>query len=195
MNKLKAEKQEIVIRALVEGASIRSVERMTGVHRDTIIRLGVRVGTTCRSILDELMRDLNCERIELDEVWMFVGKKERHVREDEDKSEVGDHWCWVALDSESKLVPAFRVGKRDAETARVLLRSEVPHGVAEVEDHCADGCHRLLHPDAAYGELGLSAWYRFDEDLEADIHHLERDGDLLAGEGLYGFGVPEAIAG
>ncbi len=68
MNKLKADKQEAAIRALVEGASIRSVERMTGAHRDTITRLMVNVGTTCGSILGELMRGLTCERIELDEV-------------------------------------------------------------------------------------------------------------------------------
>lgn len=115
MNKLKPDKQEAVIRALVEGASIRSVERMTGVHRDTIMRLGVKVGTTCHSILDELMRDLNCERIELDEVWCYVGKKQRHVRDD-DGSEVGDFWTWVSMDSDSKLVPSFMVGKRDAAT-------------------------------------------------------------------------------
>lgn len=121
MNKLKAEKQETVIRALVEGASIRSVERMTGVHRDTIMRLGVRVGTTCASILDELMRDLNCQRIELDEVWCYVGKKQRQVRDDDDGSEIGDFWTWVSMDSDSKLVPSFMVGKRDAATAHAFI--------------------------------------------------------------------------
>jgi hypothetical protein len=105
MNKLKLDKQEAVIRALVEGSSIRSVERMTGVHRDTIMRLIVSMGTTCNLVLDDLMRGLNCRRIEVDEVWCYVGKKQRHVRETEDPMAVGDFWTWVALDSDTKLIP------------------------------------------------------------------------------------------
>src|SRR5438874_915274 len=65
VNKLKQEKQEAILSALVEGASVRSVERMTGVHRDTIGRLLLRVGQTCEEIMDETMRDLPCQRIEL----------------------------------------------------------------------------------------------------------------------------------
>ncbi len=121
MNRLKADRQETVIRALVEGASIRSVERMTRIHRDTIMRLMVNVGTTCGSILDELMRDLTCQRIELDEVWCYVGKKQRHVRDSDDESAFGDFWTWVSMDAETKLVPSFMVGKRDAATAQVFI--------------------------------------------------------------------------
>src|SRR5581483_8721581 len=116
MNKLKADKQEAIIRALVEGASIRSVERMTGVHRDTIMRLGVQVGNTSALVLDELMQNLQCKHLELDEVWCYVGKKQRHVSDQDDPDTVGDFWTWVALDADTKLVPAYRVGKRDANT-------------------------------------------------------------------------------
>jgi len=84
MNKLKSDIQATVIGALVEGVSIRSVERMTGVHRDTIMRLTVQVGKACESFLDETMRGLACRRIELDEVWAYVGKKQRHVQETDD---------------------------------------------------------------------------------------------------------------
>lgn len=121
MNQLKADKQEAVIRGLVEGASIRSVERMVGVHRDTVMRLGVKLGNTCERLLDVMMRDLPCQRLELDEVWCYVGKKQRHVRDDDDPMQVGDFWTWVCLDAETKLVPAFRVGKRDAETAHDFI--------------------------------------------------------------------------
>ena len=113
MNTLKSHRQEAIISALVEGSSIRSVERMTGVHRDTITRLLLRVGETCEEIMDETMQGLDCRRVELDEVWSYVGKKQRHVRAGEDPAEVGDVWTWVALDADTKLVPAYAVGKRD----------------------------------------------------------------------------------
>ena len=122
MNKLKPEMQVSVLNALVEGSSIRSVERMTGAHRDTITRLLVRVGATCEAIMDEKMRNLSCKRLEVDELWCFVGKKQRHVSDTDDPSKVGAFWTFVALDSDTKLVPAYAVGKRDAPTAIEFMR-------------------------------------------------------------------------
>lgn len=121
MNKLKPELQVTVLNALVEGASIRSVERMTGVHRDTIMRLLLRVGDRCEIILDETMRDLTCKRLEVDELWCFVGKKQRHVGLTDDPSKVGAFWTFVALDADTKLVPTYAVGKRDAYTATAFM--------------------------------------------------------------------------
>src|SRR5450432_3193155 len=95
-NILPRSKQLAVLGALVEGCSIRSVERMTGIHRDSIKRLGVRVGEGCANLLDETMVDLACKRLELEELWAFVGKKQRHVRASDDGSRVGDQWTWVA---------------------------------------------------------------------------------------------------
>ena len=79
-NVLNTDKQIAVIGALAEGSSIRSIERMTGVHRDTIMRLGVKVGQGCTALMDAKMRDLSCNRLEMDEIWGFVGKKDRNVR-------------------------------------------------------------------------------------------------------------------
>ena len=79
-NVLNTDKQIGVISALAEGSSIRSIERMTGVHRDTIMRLGVKVGQGCTALMDAKMRDLSCTRLELDEIWGFVGKNDRNVR-------------------------------------------------------------------------------------------------------------------
>ena len=128
VNRLKPETQTAILAALVEGSSIRSVERMTGVHRDTIIRLLLRVGQTCESIMDATMRDLACNRLEVDEIWCYVGKKQRHVAVDDDTSQVGDFWTFVAFDPDSKLVPTYAVGKRDAPTARgyVARRTTFP---------------------------------------------------------------------
>ncbi len=121
MNKLKPELQETVITALVEGCSIRSVERMTGVHRDTIMRLGVQVGNNCAALTDNMMQGLPCKRFELDEIWCFVGKNQRHVLDIDNPNEVGDFWTWIAIDAETKLVPSYLVGKRDAEAAQALM--------------------------------------------------------------------------
>ena len=83
MNKLKLDAQVKVIGALVEGCSIRSVERMTGIHRDTIMRLSVRVGEACAKVMDEQMRGLTCERVQVDELWCYVGKKQRRSTAEE----------------------------------------------------------------------------------------------------------------
>lgn len=119
-NVLNTDKQISIIAALSEGSSIRSIERMTGVHRDTIMRLGVRVGQGCTELMDGIMRDLSCNRLEMDEIWGFIGKKEKHVKVD-DPLEVGSVWTFCAIDAETKLVPAFRVGKRDAATANAFV--------------------------------------------------------------------------
>jgi IS1 family transposase len=120
-NVLNTNKQIAVISALAEGSSIRSIERMTGVHRDTIMRLGVKVGQGCTALMDEKMRNLRCTRLEMDEIWGFIGKKEKHVKID-DPPEVGSVWTFCAIDADTKLVPAFRCGDRDAATANAFLK-------------------------------------------------------------------------
>lgn len=110
-NHLSKDKQIAVTAALAEGNSIRSIERMTGVHRDTIMRLGVRVGQGCARLLDERMRGLDCKRIELDEIWGFIGKKIRNVTEFDDPT-FGDVWTYCAIDAETKLVPAYKVASK-----------------------------------------------------------------------------------
>ena len=113
MNVLTMEKKIAVLSAMVEGNSIRSTERMTGVHRDTIMRLVVSVGDNCGRLLNERMRGLKCRQVQADEIWTYVGKKEKQVRYDDDPQEVGDQYVFVAMDSETKLIPCFRVGKRN----------------------------------------------------------------------------------
>ncbi|OPY80943.1 MAG: IS1 transposase [Syntrophorhabdus sp. PtaU1.Bin058] len=121
MNILSTEKQEMVIKGLVEGASIRSIERMTGVHRDTIMRLMVKVGKNCEKLMNESMHNLKCENIQVDEIWCFVGKKQRHLTVNDNMEELGDQWVFVALDADSKLIPSYAVGKRTYQTACAFL--------------------------------------------------------------------------
>lgn len=119
-NVLQTEKKIAIVAALAEGSSIRSIERMTGVHRDTIMRLGVKVGQGCTSLMDAKMNNLSCKTLEMDEIWGYVGKKDRNVRMG-DSMEVGSVWTFCAIDAETKLVPAFKVGHRDLATTREFI--------------------------------------------------------------------------
>jgi IS1 family transposase len=122
MNRLPVSRRAQIISALVEGNSIRSTERMTNTHRDTIMRLLVEVGKGCAEIMDEQMRELECRRIQVDEIWAFVQKKQRQVTKQDDRSRVGDMWTFVALDPDTKLVPLYRVSKRTAPNARAFMQ-------------------------------------------------------------------------
>ena len=119
-NVLPMEKQVAVISALAEGTGIRQTERITGVNRETVMNLGVRVGKGCIALLDQKMRGLSCRHLQFDEIWGFIGKKERHLRPD-DNPELGDVWTFCAIDSDTKIVPSFKVGKRDSATANAFV--------------------------------------------------------------------------
>jgi IS1 family transposase len=120
-NVLPRDKQLQILRALVEGCSVRSTERMVDVSRETVLSLLIRVGEGCERVLSQTMRNLSCDCLELDEIWGYVGKKQRQVRDEDDRSQVGDTWTFVALDAQTKLVPTFLVGKRDAATASAFV--------------------------------------------------------------------------
>jgi hypothetical protein len=121
MNVLSKEKQITVIGGLAEGGSIRSIERITGVHRDTIMRLGVRIGNACHKLLDQKMRGLNCRSIEVDELWGFIGKN-RCARSTLDRrAGLGDVWTFLSIDPEIDAVVSCR-------EARPLPRNSIHAG-------------------------------------------------------------------
>ena len=121
MNILPFDRRVAVIAALAEGCSIRSVERLTGIHRDTIMRLGSRIGNGCAELHDAMMRGLSAPLIEVDELWSFVGKKQKRLKptDGEDK---GDQFVFIALDSLHKAILGYRVGKRDRENTLAFAR-------------------------------------------------------------------------
>lgn len=121
-NHLPTEKKLTAISALAEGSSIRSVERMTGIHRDTIMRLGCRVGDSCATIMNERMRNLKCQNVEVDEIWGFIGKKQKRVTYFDDPDEIGDVWTFIALDADTKLIPTYVIGKRTYYYAYLLMQ-------------------------------------------------------------------------
>jgi IS1 family transposase len=150
-NVLSTDKKIAVIGALAEGSSIRSIERITGVHRDTIMRLGVKVGQGCTAMMDTKMRNLSCKRLEMDEIWGFVGKKERHVKQG-DSMEVGSVWTFCAIDSDTKLVPAFKVGHRDPATTQAFVK-DVAERMAYRVQISTDGLrHYVAAMDKAFGQ-------------------------------------------
>lgn len=122
VNTLKLEKKIQVLNALIEGNSIRSTERMTGVHRDTITRVVVEVGNKCQQMLDEKLVDLKVDEVECDEIWCYVRKKQKRVTPLDNAREVGDQYVFVAMDANTKLVASHLIGKRTGENALELMR-------------------------------------------------------------------------
>src|SRR5213596_2761688 len=159
MNKLDIEKKTAAVGMLCEGSSIRSIERITGIHRDTVMRLGVRIGEGCRQIMDDKMRNLPCRLIQVDEIWGFVGMKNRTALRNRTSGDVGDVWTWVALDSETKLVPTFAVGDRSgymADTFIEDLASRLSHRVQISSDALrayTDAVERAFGAEVDYGSI------------------------------------------
>jgi transposase-like protein/IS1 family transposase len=114
------DKALLAIQLLIEGTSVRTVERITQLHRDTILRLLVLAGERCIALMDTQMRNLKCKHIQADEIWSFVAKKDRNVKVD-DPEEYGNAWVFVAMDAETKLIPSYAVGKRNRENTYAFL--------------------------------------------------------------------------
>ncbi len=117
MNKLRAEEKVRVVACLVEGCSLRSTVRMTGVHRTTIQKLLVDLGKACSEYQDRTLVNLPCKHISCDEIWAFVGAKERNATAEQKEAGWGDAWTWTSLCKDTKLVPCWMVGPRNASTA------------------------------------------------------------------------------
>jgi IS1 family transposase len=154
-NVLPKDKQIQIISALAEGSSMCAISRMTGVHGDTISRLGVRVGKGCAALLDNKMRDLQCNFLQFDELWGFIGKKEKHRKVDDDPT-LGDVWTFCAIDAETKLVPAFKVGKRDHVTANAFV-ADVASRLRNRPQVSTDGLR--AYPEAIENAFGMNVDY------------------------------------
>ncbi len=118
MNQLTKERRVHVIKCLCEGASIRSTVRLTGVAKNTIVKLLAVIGAACSQYQDKTLRNLKCEKIQCDEIWSFCYAKDKNVpRAKRGQFGFGDVWTWTALDADTKLIVSWRVGGRDAGTA------------------------------------------------------------------------------
>ena len=118
MNKLDTKTRALILRCLVEGMSIRSTARTADVSKNTVMKLMVDAGKACAAYQDQVLHDLPCHRIQVDEVWSFIYAQEKNVaRAKAAPAEAGDLWTWTAIEAETKLVPSWRVGDRSGETA------------------------------------------------------------------------------
>jgi len=123
MNKLSTQKRAQIIGMLVEGNSMRAVSRMADCSINTVTKLLVDVGTACAEYQDRVLRDLSCERIQCDEIWSFCYAKEKNVPEElKGQLGYGDVYTWTAMCADTKLVPSFMVGKRDAEYGNAFMQ-------------------------------------------------------------------------
>ncbi|MGA8170414.1 MAG: helix-turn-helix domain-containing protein [Methylocystis sp.] len=122
MNKLTKTQRAQVLHLLCEGMSIRAVTRLTGISKTTVSKLVVDAGQACSWYQDRVFRNLECKRVEVDEIWGFVGAKAKNADPElKAAGEQGDAWLWVATDANSKLVPSWLVGSRDAECANAFI--------------------------------------------------------------------------
>lgn len=123
MNRLDTARRTQVVKCLIEGMSIRSTVRITGVAKNTVAKLLVELGAACTVYMDGAMRNLPCEKIQCDEIWSFVYAKEKNVTADiADKQVAGSVWTWTAIDADTKLIPCWLIGKRDAGCATEFMQ-------------------------------------------------------------------------
>ncbi len=123
-NRLSIERRAQILACLVEGNSIRGTSRLTGASKNTVTKLLVDVGEACEEYQGLVMRDLPCKRIQVDEIWSFCYSKEKNVpKELRGEFGYGDVWTWTAICADTKLVPCWSVGGRDAEFARNFIYS------------------------------------------------------------------------
>lgn len=122
MNRLGTARRTAVVKCLIEGMSIRSTVRITGVAKNTVAKLLVELGAACTVYMDGAMRELPCKRIQCDEIWSFVYAKEKNVTEEiAEKRIAGSVWTWTAIDADTKLIPCWLIGKRDAGCATEFM--------------------------------------------------------------------------
>jgi hypothetical protein len=118
MNRLDPEKRAQVVKALVEGNSIRAVARMTGIERGTITNLLVNLGHACAEFQDKTLQNLSCKRIQCDEIWAYCYAKDKNLPvEKHNQFGFGSVWTWTAIDADTKLIASWMVGPRGANAA------------------------------------------------------------------------------
>jgi len=181
MNRLRNAQRVAVVKALVEGNSIRSTVRLTGVAKNTVTKLLVELGAACSEYQDKTLVNLNCKRIQADEIWAFIGAKERAIRKDpsvkERNQDAGDVWTWTAIDADTKLMVSFAVGPRN-----------LPMAIDFMKDVRSRLANRVQLTTDAY-RLYLTA---VDEAFSVDVDYAQLH-KVYANEGRGKYSPPECI--
>ena len=134
MNRLDSASRARIITALVEGCSLRSTSRMTGVAINTVVKLAIDAGAACSEYQDRVMRNLNCERVQIDEIWSFCYAKAKNVTPEirEKNPYAGDTWTFTAIDAESKLIPCWLIGPRDMTSAARIFVNDLAERLGQI---------------------------------------------------------------
>ena len=133
MNQLPMSKRVAVVAALVEGNSIRATARMTHVSKPTILKLLADLGPACIAYHNEHVRNLRSKRIQCDEIWQFVGAKQKNATPEQKAAGWGDVWTWTAIDADTKLIPSWFIGPRDPNSAWLLMRDLTARLITRVQ--------------------------------------------------------------
>jgi IS1 family transposase len=121
-NALSTSKRAAIVSALIEGVSVRGTARMLDVSKDTVSKLSLELGEACIRYMDENLRNLTCKRLQVDEIWAFCYAKAKNVPQDKKgQFGYGDLWAFTAVDADTKLIPTFLMGGRDAGTATAFM--------------------------------------------------------------------------
>lgn len=152
MNRLNIQDRARILSCLTEGNSLRSTSRMVGVSINTVTKLLIDIGIACSDYQDKVFHNIRCKRVQVDEIWSFCYAKEKNLPDD--KRGVlgyGDVYTWVAIDADTKLVPSWLVGKRDAEYANLFINDLASRMASRIQ-LTSDG-HRayLTAVEAAFG--------------------------------------------
>ena len=170
MNKLPTERRAQIIGMMVEGMSIRAITRMTGVSKNTVAKLLVDAGQACIDYQDRALRELPCQRLQLDEIWSFVYAKAKNVPENKIGA-AGDVWTWTAIDADTKLIASWFVGDRTGKSARIFV-DDLASRLANRVQITTDGHKAYLQ--AIEGAFGADVDYAMLEKIYAVAPDAER---------------------
>ena len=165
MNKLSTAARAQILGMMVEGMSIRAISRMTGASKNTIVKLLRDAGAACSAYQDKALRNLPCQRLQLDEIWSFVYAKAKNAPEAmKAVGEAGDVWTWTAIDADTKLIASWLVCDRSSETARLFVNDLAGRLGGHVQ-LTSDGHKAYL--DAVEGAFGVDVDYAMLEKVYA----------------------------
>jgi IS1 family transposase len=170
MNRLPTEKRRAIVGALTNGAGINATSRQVGVSHVTVLKLLAEIGAAALDYQRAMLVNLPCRRIQCDEIWSFVGAKKRNVRP-ERSAEWGDAWTWTAICEETKIVPCWHVGVRDADAA-LLFMEDLASRLANRVQLSTDGHNAYLSAvESAFG------WNGIDYAMLVKLYGESPDGD------------------
>lgn len=167
-NVLPRERQVEVLRLMVEGNSLRSITRITKIHRTAVQRLLVRFGRACEKFMDLMFQNLVLGHVQMDELWTFCGKKEGRLNDKERASgRFGDQYLFLALDTETKLIPCWKLGKRNHTTTR------------QMANELANRMHFRPDLSPASPQISTDGWQSYPATLKAAFGGKVRHGVLV----------------